>query len=191
MNYLTNYYKNLSEQLQEKINYLEKLLNEGRVVRDPKTGKDILIRDPSMMPRNSPFTPKPGEPKPEPFTPIKPGWLPKPEPVKRKPEHIGPGEPEPKPIKPGLLPKPEPGKRKPEPIRPGEPEPKPIKPGSRPFFIPGKPKPSPMRPFDPGMLPQPGDRFYKELPPEPEPGKFDPRKLPSWWDADEWPRRIE
>jgi len=163
MNYLTNYYKNLSEQLQEKINYLEKLLNEGRVVRDPKTGKDILIRDPSMMPRNSPFTPKPGEPKPEPFTPIKPGWLPKPEPVKRKPEHIGPGEP----------------------------EPKPIKPGSRPFFIPGKPKPSPMRPFDPGMLPQPGDRFYKELPPEPEPGKFDPRKLPSWWDADEWPRRIE
>lgn len=29
MHYLTNYYKNLSEQLQEKVNYLEKLLNES------------------------------------------------------------------------------------------------------------------------------------------------------------------
>ena len=30
MNYLTNYYKNLSEQLQEKLNALQKLLNEAR-----------------------------------------------------------------------------------------------------------------------------------------------------------------
>jgi len=29
MNYLTNYYKNLSEQLQQKINHLQKLLNES------------------------------------------------------------------------------------------------------------------------------------------------------------------
>ena len=29
MNYLTNYYKNLSEQLQERVNYLQKLLNEN------------------------------------------------------------------------------------------------------------------------------------------------------------------
>ena len=29
MNYLTNYYKNLSEQLQEKLNHLQKLLNES------------------------------------------------------------------------------------------------------------------------------------------------------------------
>jgi hypothetical protein len=28
MNYLTNYYKNLSEQLQERVNHLQKLLNE-------------------------------------------------------------------------------------------------------------------------------------------------------------------
>jgi hypothetical protein len=34
MNYLTNYYKNQCEQLQEKINHLEKLLNEG-VVNPP------------------------------------------------------------------------------------------------------------------------------------------------------------
>lgn len=31
MNYLTNYYKNLSEQLQERINYLQKQLNEAEV----------------------------------------------------------------------------------------------------------------------------------------------------------------
>lgn len=29
MNYLTNYYKNLSEQLQDRLNYLQKLLNEN------------------------------------------------------------------------------------------------------------------------------------------------------------------
>jgi len=31
MNYLTNYYKNLSEQLQERVNYLNKLLSESEV----------------------------------------------------------------------------------------------------------------------------------------------------------------
>jgi hypothetical protein len=30
MNYLTNYYKNLSEQLQEKVNYLEKIILEAQ-----------------------------------------------------------------------------------------------------------------------------------------------------------------
>lgn len=34
MNYLTNYYKNLSEQLQEKVNHLQKLLKES--APDPK-----------------------------------------------------------------------------------------------------------------------------------------------------------
>jgi len=34
MNYLTNYYKNLSEQLQEKVNHLQNLLNEA-VIRNP------------------------------------------------------------------------------------------------------------------------------------------------------------
>jgi hypothetical protein len=35
MNYLTNYYKNLSEQLQEKVNFLQKILNEAERVTDP------------------------------------------------------------------------------------------------------------------------------------------------------------
>jgi hypothetical protein len=30
MNYLTNYYKNLCENLQQKINYLEKIISEGQ-----------------------------------------------------------------------------------------------------------------------------------------------------------------
>jgi hypothetical protein len=46
MHYLTNYYRNLSEQLQEKVNFLEKQLNEYSLPGDPyvavptlKTGK--------------------------------------------------------------------------------------------------------------------------------------------------------
>jgi hypothetical protein len=34
MNYLTNYYKNLSEQLQVRVNSLEKLLNEEEDMKD-------------------------------------------------------------------------------------------------------------------------------------------------------------
>lgn len=34
MNYLTNYYKNLSEQLQQKVNFLQKTLNEANI-RNP------------------------------------------------------------------------------------------------------------------------------------------------------------
>jgi hypothetical protein len=44
MNYLTNYYKNLSEQLQEQINQLEALIAEAKRV-DPKTGKTISTRE--------------------------------------------------------------------------------------------------------------------------------------------------
>jgi hypothetical protein len=33
MNYLTNYYKNLSEQLQEKVNHLQNLLNEVKITK--------------------------------------------------------------------------------------------------------------------------------------------------------------
>lgn len=54
MNYLTQYYKNLSEQLQEKLNTLEKQVNEAfiRNPRDQKlatqrTTKDGLFRDPT------------------------------------------------------------------------------------------------------------------------------------------------
>ena len=38
MNYLTNYYKNLSEQLQEKVNHLNTLirLSEENYIPDPK-----------------------------------------------------------------------------------------------------------------------------------------------------------
>ena len=43
MNYLTNYYKNLSEQLQEKVNYLEKMLKEGS--NDPKIPHDAASRE--------------------------------------------------------------------------------------------------------------------------------------------------
>jgi hypothetical protein len=44
MNYLTNYYKNLSEQLQEKLNILQTQVNESIVSRKPKP-----IRMPSPM----------------------------------------------------------------------------------------------------------------------------------------------
>jgi hypothetical protein len=44
MNYLTNYYKNLSEQLQEQINHLEALIAEAKRI-DPKTGKAISTRE--------------------------------------------------------------------------------------------------------------------------------------------------
>jgi hypothetical protein len=44
MNYLTNYYKNLSEQLQEQVNQLEALIAEAKRV-DPKTGKAISTRE--------------------------------------------------------------------------------------------------------------------------------------------------
>jgi len=43
MNYLTNYYKNLSEQLQEKVNYLERMLKEG--FNDPKMPHDAASRE--------------------------------------------------------------------------------------------------------------------------------------------------
>jgi hypothetical protein len=45
MHYLTQYYKNLSEQLQEKVNFLEAQLKEGRFVNDPATrkGKNITV----------------------------------------------------------------------------------------------------------------------------------------------------
>jgi hypothetical protein len=43
MNYLTNYYRNLSEQLQEKVNYLEKMLKEG--LNDPKIPHDAASRE--------------------------------------------------------------------------------------------------------------------------------------------------
>jgi hypothetical protein len=44
MDYLTNYYKNLSEQLQEKLNILEAQINEGRY--NPETGKIESVSDP-------------------------------------------------------------------------------------------------------------------------------------------------
>jgi hypothetical protein len=43
MNYLTNYYKNLSEQLQDRVNHLEKLLKEG--FNDPKMPHDAASRE--------------------------------------------------------------------------------------------------------------------------------------------------
>jgi hypothetical protein len=42
MNYLTNYYKNLSEQLKAKVQYLEKILNEESA---PKKGISLEIID--------------------------------------------------------------------------------------------------------------------------------------------------
>ena len=44
MNYLTNYYKNLCEELEQKINYLESHLNEARKVKDVKTGREVPVR---------------------------------------------------------------------------------------------------------------------------------------------------
>jgi hypothetical protein len=44
MNYLTNYYKNLSEQLQEQVNQLEALLAEAKKGVDKKTGKTVETR---------------------------------------------------------------------------------------------------------------------------------------------------
>jgi len=49
MNYLTNYYKNLSEQLQEKVNHLENVLVEyqlkTRANKQSRTGERIPVRD--------------------------------------------------------------------------------------------------------------------------------------------------
>jgi hypothetical protein len=54
MNYLTNYYKNLSEQLQDKLNYLENILNES-ADKSPKIEmKDGLLNDVNL----SEITPK-------------------------------------------------------------------------------------------------------------------------------------
>ena len=44
MNYLTNYYKNICEQLQEKINILEMQLNEAGVKKALKTKDPVLLR---------------------------------------------------------------------------------------------------------------------------------------------------
>lgn len=44
MDYLTNYYKNLCEQLEEKINHLESHLNESRKVMNVKTGRMVPVR---------------------------------------------------------------------------------------------------------------------------------------------------
>lgn len=44
MNYLTNYYKNLCEQLEQKINYLESHLNEARKAMNVKTGRMVPVR---------------------------------------------------------------------------------------------------------------------------------------------------
>jgi len=52
MNYLTNYYKNLSEQLQEKVNYLKTLLNEDN--------------DPNSNPSKPSGSPQPAGPRPSP-----------------------------------------------------------------------------------------------------------------------------
>jgi hypothetical protein len=57
MHYLANYYKNLSEQLQEKVNFLEAQLKEGRFVIDPATGKGKIIPDPNMRLGRKPARP--------------------------------------------------------------------------------------------------------------------------------------
>ena len=44
MNYLTNYYKNLCEELEQKINYLESHLNEARKAMNVKTGQRVPVR---------------------------------------------------------------------------------------------------------------------------------------------------
>lgn len=55
MNYLTNYYKNLSEQLQERVNYLQKLLKEESGMSDKlmlhkKIAMDIAKHHSSVAP---------------------------------------------------------------------------------------------------------------------------------------------
>lgn len=44
MSYLTNYYKNLCEELEQKINYLESHLNEARKAMNVKTGQMVPVR---------------------------------------------------------------------------------------------------------------------------------------------------
>lgn len=91
MHYLTNYYKNLSEQLQEKLNILEVqyslkprtniLINAGAKY-DSKSGTDLEIRKPipdyilpGRMPRPADREPKPIKPEPTPKDPSKPSPL--------------------------------------------------------------------------------------------------------------------
>jgi hypothetical protein len=50
MHYLTNYYKNLSEQLQEKVNFLESQLNEYLVRPGEKDGKKGTFYGPKFVP---------------------------------------------------------------------------------------------------------------------------------------------
>ena len=49
MNYLTNYYKNLSEQLQEKVNHLEQLLEKRKTEDVLVTGYQVTSGPPSTM----------------------------------------------------------------------------------------------------------------------------------------------
>lgn len=63
MNYLTNYYKNLCEQLQNKINFLEKTLNENLNVElnkleysEPLNDSDTNVRP--APPQQTPRSPK-------------------------------------------------------------------------------------------------------------------------------------
>lgn len=49
MNYLTNYYKNLSEQLQEKVNHLEQLLEKRKTEDVLVTGYQVTSGSPSTM----------------------------------------------------------------------------------------------------------------------------------------------
>ena len=68
MHYLTNYYKNLSEQLQEKVNFLETQLNEYLVRKGEKDGKKGTFYGPKFVPDEGG---KKGMLSPLPFTPPK------------------------------------------------------------------------------------------------------------------------
>jgi hypothetical protein len=68
MHYLTNYYKNLSEQLQEKVNFLETQLNEYLVRSGEKDGKKGTFYGPKFVPDEGG---KKGMLSPLPFTPPK------------------------------------------------------------------------------------------------------------------------
>lgn len=69
MHYLTNYYKNLSEQLQEKVNFLESQLNEYLVRPGEKDGKKGTFYGPKFVPDEGG---KKGMLSPLPFTSPKP-----------------------------------------------------------------------------------------------------------------------
>lgn len=78
MDYLTNYYKNLSEQLQQKVNKLERIINEVASPAGPQVDPGYTYQDTAPPTQYTPPPQKPpltGGPNPWDQTPPRPGTI--------------------------------------------------------------------------------------------------------------------